>query len=167
MSKYLHRDKARQSPIYQAILEAAQSEIELHGCFSKETVLEKAGADAVADAIRWDYIREFLAAEYEGGVDLIPMVERYFKRHSKDEERINPERYIAQGHGKKCAGFAAVRAGHEHLVLTRVKQRKSFANGVGKAYAEFRDAIANRYPEQYRVENDTLVSNASTPQIAA
>ena len=74
----------------------------------------------------------------------MPLASVYFKRHKKTDEHVNPARYLAQGHGKKTAGFAAVVPEFDHLVVRRIEYRKRMANGVGEAFSNFLSAVQSR-----------------------
>lgn len=142
MSKYLRREKARECPIHMMVTDEAAKHLELHGVFEKQSILDDLNLAAMTDAIRWDYVREFL--EEEQGCELVPLAASYFKRHKKEEERVNPQRFIALGHGKKTMGFAAVVPEHDHLVVARLQHRKSMANGVGEAFRKYLVAVEQK-----------------------
>jgi hypothetical protein len=139
MSKWLRKDKARACPIHTAVLNKAAERLSEAGTFAKEDVLDDLNFGAVADAIRWDYIREFI--EEEQGCDLVPLSEAYFTRHARRDEIGNPAKFIASGHGKKTFGYAAVIEENDHLVVATVRIRKRMANGVGKAFVNYLQAI--------------------------
>lgn len=142
MSKYLRKDKARGCPVHMAILDECGRQLSLHGVFEKDAVLENLNLSAMTDAVRWDYIRNFL--EEELGCEMVPLASVYFKRHKPEEERVNPQRFIATGHGKKTAGFATVTHENDHLYISRIESKKSMANGVGKAFEAFVQRVAER-----------------------
>jgi hypothetical protein len=137
--KYLHRKVARGCPIHTAVLETAVDQLVDFGVFSKDKVVDALNFGAIADSIRWDYIREFI--QEEQGADLVPLASTYFKHHKATEERVNPARFIAQGNGKKTAGYAAVIPANDHLVIHRIKQRKAISNGVAESFHEYLDRL--------------------------
>lgn len=141
MSKWLRKDKARENPHYQAILEKASADLEESGFFHKDEVLGALGYEPFASDMRWDYIRVFL--EEEQGCELMPLAESFFKAQRKAGglDQLKPERYLASGHGKKTAGYAAVTEENDFLVIKRVAQRKAMANGVGRTYQDFLQAV--------------------------
>src|SRR6478736_782533 len=134
-STYIQRKTALACPVHMAIKQAAVERLTDKGVFSKEKVLEETNMLAMAEAIRWDYVREFI--EEEHGCELMPLAASYFKRHQKEDEHIKPEKYLAQGHGKKTAGYAAVTNANDHLVICRIKYRAAVANGTVKAAQVF------------------------------
>jgi len=142
MSKWLRKEKARACPVHMQVLEASAKQLELHGVFNKDTVLSGLNLSAMTDAIRWDYIREFL--QDEQGCELVPLAAAYFKRHKVTEEHVNPAKFLAQGHGKKTAGYAAVVPDNDHLVVERLKCRQAMANGVGVAFQDYLVATEKR-----------------------
>jgi hypothetical protein len=142
MSKYLRKEKARGCPVHMAIMDECSRQLSLHGVFQKDAVLEALNLEAMTDAVRWDYIRSFL--EDELGCEMVPLASVYFKRHRLEEERVNPQRFIATGHGKKTAGFATVTHENDHLYVSRIEAKKSMANGVGKAFEEFVQKVSEK-----------------------
>jgi protein involved in sex pheromone biosynthesis len=147
MSKFLRRDKARGCPVHQVVLETAGAMLELHGVFSKEEVLEDTKMTAMGDAIRWDYVIEWLREEQ--GVELVPVREAFFKRHSRERLERMPEKFLAAGHGVRTAGWASVSHGpNAPLVVKRLEQRKAMANGTGKKFHEFVHSVRNHASSQ-------------------
>ena len=140
MIKFLRREKARGCPVHQVVLETAGAMLELHGVFSKEDVLEDTKMTAMGDAIRWDYVIEWLREEQ--GVELVPVREAFFKRHSRERLERMPEKFLAAGHGVRTAGWASVSHGpNAPLVVKRVEQRKAMANGTGEEFRDFVQSV--------------------------
>jgi len=148
MSKFLRKEAARKCLIHKAVRIEAALRLEQLGAFEKSAVLEALGFDAVADAIRWDYIRDFL--QEDEGCELVPVVSLFFKSPTAKERKkspldLMPERYIAMGFGKKTAGFASVsQDANAKLVLQRIKQRERVRNGTSEAFETFRKNVFNR-----------------------
>lgn len=142
MSKYVRREAVRACAIHQSIMDRAAEDLEHSGSFRKLDVIEALGLRVMEDSIRWDYIRDFL--QEDQGCELVPVAERYFKSHQKVEEQINPEKFIATGNGKKTAGFVSVIADNDHLTVRRLKQRQALANGVGKAFRTYAEAVQEK-----------------------
>lgn len=163
MNKWLRKEKAVVCPIHKMVQAEASNRLAHSGDFSKEEILEALNLEAIEEAIRWDYIREFLETDH--GCELLPVSAAYFKRHQKRDEQINPSRYIATGHGKKTAGFAAIIAKNEHLIVERVKQRKKVANGVAEALRKYVDAI-NKKLDQPALENNNKMADHSDNAVA-
>lgn len=143
MSNYLRKEKARQCPIHMAILDECADQLQLHGVFEKAAVLGRLNFEAVADSVRWDYIRDFLETEIVG-CEMVPLAQAYFKRHKVEEERVNPQRFIALGHGKKTAGFASVTQQNDHLFVQRIEHKARMSNGVGEAFRVFVSKVDQR-----------------------
>ena len=156
MSKFLRREAAVKCKIHTDVKEAAVQKLRLHGVFEKEEILDELRYKAVTDAIRWDYIREFI--QEEQGCELVPLASTYFKRHSRAQEIANPSRFIAGGHGKKTAGYAAVEPQNAHLVVAKLKIKHAISQGVSSACRTFTDkietkrAISNLPPVQIGVD---------------
>jgi hypothetical protein len=123
-------------------MEAAADQLCLHGVFEKDAILDQLNLKAMSDAIRWDYIRDFL--QEEQGCELVPLASVYFKRHQRHDEIANPSRYIAGGHGKKTAGYAAITSNNDHLVVAKIKIRHAISNGVGEAFRNYLQAAENK-----------------------
>jgi hypothetical protein len=137
-SKFLRREAAIECPVHTLIRAKAAEFLELRGAFSREEVLEATRLQAMAESIRWDYVREFI--EKEQGCELIPVSALFFKSpHSKDRKdspiKIKPEKYLALGNGKRTAGYAV------RLPLRRLEQRRGLTNGVGRAFTKFVDEV--------------------------
>lgn len=143
---FLRREKARQCPVHTAVLAEAIDRLTKFGVFSKIEVLDVLNFEAIEDAIRWDYIRDFV--QEEQGAQLVPLAEAYFKRHKKAEEHADPAKFIAQGHGKKTYGYASVRPDTDHLVIRRIEQRRANANGVEKCFRQYVKAVNDKRVQQ-------------------
>ncbi|MGB1066181.1 MAG: hypothetical protein ACPGZR_09310 [Paracoccaceae bacterium] len=142
MSKHLRREAARSCPIHQTIMETAADQLSLHGVFEKDAILDQLNLKAMSDAIRWDYIRDFLQQEQK--CELVPLASVYFKRHQMHDEIANPSRYIAGGHGKKTAGYAAITSNNDHLVVAKIKIKHAISNGVGEAFRNYLQAAEDK-----------------------
>jgi hypothetical protein len=139
---YLRRMAALRCPIHQAIKDEASRRLAHSGVYSKEEVLEALSFEAIGDAIRWDYVREFI--QEDQGCELMPLAQSYFTRHPKAEEHVNPAKFLAQGHGKKTAGYAAVTGANDHLVVARISFRRAQKNGVQTAFDAYVKAVETR-----------------------
>ncbi len=139
MSKWLRRESARECPVHKLIMEMAIERLSNHGSFCKDEILTSCNMQAMSDAIRWDYVREFIVEGLE--CDVMPVAASYFKRHPKMDELKSPERYLALGHGKKTAGYIAVTPENDHLVVCRVDQRVKQTNGVTSAFKSWITAV--------------------------
>jgi len=150
--KFLRKVAARKCPIHQAVLDKLQDKLLTTGYFSKDEVLEDLRFSAMSESIRWDYLREFV--EEDLSIELIPVVSRFFKAYVKDssgarvkttaERVVSPEKYIAQGNGKRTAGYCSIEVDGGGLAIRRLSQKKAMTNGVGKAYMQFVEALASK-----------------------
>jgi hypothetical protein len=143
MTKWLRFEIALKSPYYTVIKDACIVRLEEWGKFSKRQVMEATGFDVFDDSvIRWDYIK--LMIDKEKGTELVPMVQSFFNATATErgreagltreqEEREFPGRFIAQGHGKKCAGYALMEERNGHFVLRYLTYKRSKAGGAIKA----------------------------------
>jgi hypothetical protein len=158
-NKYLRREVARGCPVHKIVMEEAGRELEQHGFFSKEDVLDSCRMSAMAESIRWDYVKEFL--QEDNLTELIPLASSFFKRHSTKSVEVRPEKFLAMGHGKKTAGYACVRAqANEPLVICRLEQRRSLSNGVGKAFALLVENVKKANPKIDYEPTVKLVGNS-------
>lgn len=131
MSKWLRREAALASKVYQEIIAEAIADLGNFGFFHKDDILEAADYTTVGDTIRWDYVAEEIKARLH--TELVPLGSSFFTRHRHDEEVLNPGKFIAGGHGKKTAGYAAVIPENDHLVIHRVHQRAAQIEGSAEA----------------------------------
>jgi hypothetical protein len=144
--QFLRREAARACPIHGLVYECAVKYLVEFGVFSKQEVIDELNFGAISDSVRWDYIREFIQEDQK--TELIPLAENFFTRHKKAEERVNPGRFIAQGHGKKTFGYAAVTPENDHLVVRRIEQRKAISNGVADAFHTYLRKVNDKRVDQ-------------------
>ena len=79
----------------------------------------------------------------EQSCELIPLAARFW--NMTPVERIaHPEKALAGGHGAKTAGYALVNVDNGALAVQKLSQKRSMANGTGKAFREFADSLVNR-----------------------
>ena len=149
MGKFIKQATARACPVHMAVMTEASTRLVDVGAFEKEAVIDHLNFTAVSDAIRWDYICEWIKDDYE--CELVPLVSRFFKNTREESKQgwtpqTNPEKYIAQGHGKKTMGYGAVGFNSEFnsVYLERLKQKHAMTNGVGKAFDKFVAEVQKR-----------------------
>jgi len=133
MSKWLRKEVARACPVHNAIYNEVVARVGAQQRFAIQEILEALNYTAMADSIRWDYIVEFLRDEH--AIDCIAVHFEIFKRHSRQKELLEPEKFVAIGYNKKAAGWAAIVPENAHLVAVTLKHRRSVANGVVKKFA--------------------------------
>lgn len=139
MSKFLRREVARACPVHTAVLATAVDDLSKFGAFSKTDILQRLLLTAMEDSIRWDYIRGFIEAEH--GETLMALAAAYFKRHKAHEEKINPAKFMALGHGKKTEGFAVVSETNGHFALRLLENKRTLKNGVARAFDDYVAAV--------------------------
>lgn len=139
MTAYVRREKARVCPVHQVILSRAMEELEEYGYFAKSDVIEACGMEAVSEAIRWDYILEFL--KDDGKLELVPLAEGFW--HMTPEQRKHrPEQALAIGHAKKAVGYGLVELDGGALAVRQLEFRRSCANGhVKSTESYFREIV--------------------------
>lgn len=149
MGKFIKQVTARRCAVHQAVKDEAEERLVNLGAFDKIGVLEHLGFTAVAESIRWDYIALWIQEEYD--CELIPLVGRFFKNTREELDKgwtpqQNPEKYIAQGHGKKTMGYGAVgfNSTLNGICLERLKQKHALTNGVGKAFQKYVAEVKKR-----------------------
>lgn len=155
-NKFLRRERARCCPIHTAVLSEAADRLAHSGVFSKDEIVTALRYEVIEDAIRWDYIREFLESDHD--CTLVPLAGAYFKRHRLAEEFANTARFIAMGHGKKTAGYAAVTPENSHLVVCRIGQRRELVRGAHTAYKNFVTKAVTKCPERITPEGRLISS---------
>jgi hypothetical protein len=118
-------------PVHTAIKEECLARLRAVGAFSKDDVLEITRMEAVADSIRWDYLRDLIADELK--TKLLPVAARFFHQKSSKHNPngwtldANPGAFLATGWGKKTAGFVSVELKNGALVI------KNFQDVVARA----------------------------------
>ena len=150
--KWLRKEKAWLCPIHQAVLEATLDELHNNGYFHKQQVLEQLSFEAMAVAIRWDYIAEFIRDDLSE--EIVPLAEPFWTGTAADKaakrtitpelRKKNPGAYLAMGHGKKTAGYALVSVDDHRLAVKHLEFRRSLANGVGTSFREFATELQKR-----------------------
>ena len=135
---YIKKITARRCPVHQILLGMANDELADVGYFSKDALLEKARMSAMASAIRWDYIADFIKSD--GNCELIPLAPRFW-RMSPEDRMMKPEKALAGGHGKKTAGYALVSVENSALAVKVLANKKSMVNGVGEAFRNYQNAV--------------------------
>ena len=117
--------------MHNAVKEVCIKHLEARGYFCFEKILKEL-CIASSDAIRWDYIRQFV--EEECAVELIPMSKKFFTRVSEvqyDKEgkeitlRTHPNHYIAGGRGRGTEGYANAILEDGCFAIARVKRREA------------------------------------------
>jgi len=148
--KNLRRDVAFSDVHHQAVLQACIAELNAHSCFSKDEIIAGLRYHAIAPAIRWDYVVEWLEDRHIAGCGftLVAVSGRFFaeKVWSKSvfsglDKSGNPTsdadvlagRYTATGHGKKTAGYCLAKLHGGLLLLYRVKVDIAKRNGIDDA----------------------------------
>jgi len=139
--KWLRREVARKCPVHQAVLEEALIQLAEYGYFSKTDIIKDVGMVAMSESIRWDYISEFI--KEDGSCELIPLARRFWNMNP-NQRIMEPEKAIAGGHGKKTAGYALVSVDGGALAIKRLEHKRGMANGVGKAFRKYADALVKR-----------------------
>jgi len=153
----LTRKIARESDLYIKVMDEAVSQLTANSYFNKDEVAIAAGAEAFIDVLRWDYIRGFIDEDH--GTELIPLVSRFFiasyldgpkkGRHrvkTAEERRVNPGKYIAQGNGKKTAGYCLLSMDDGILGLQRLRQKQNQSKGSDDSSDSFALRLASDVP---------------------
>ena len=154
--KWLRKEKARLCPIHQAVLQTTLDELHTHGYFHKQEVLEQLSFDAVAEAIRWDYISEFIRDDLSE--EIVPLAQAFWTGTKADKaakrkitpelRKKNPGAYLAMGHGKRTAGYALVSVDDHRLAVKHLSFKRNLANGVGTSFREFATELQKRHALQ-------------------
>ena len=148
----LTREKARGCPVHSALFDRALDLLEDNGYFSKDEVTDACHFEAIADSIRWDYIKERI--EETHGVNLLPVCSRFFRTHvegkdggrirTADERKVSPGKYLAGGHGKKTAGYCNVTLDDGKLAIKKLMNAQGLRNGVSKAFKTYLEEYQKR-----------------------
>ena len=127
-------------------------ELHSHGYFHKQEVLEQLSFEAVAEAIRWDYISEFIRDDLSE--EIVPLAQAFWTGTKADKaakrkitpelRKKNPGAYLAMGHGKRTAGYALVSVDDHRLAVKHLAFKRSLANGVGTSFRDFATELQKR-----------------------
>ena len=139
--KYLKRSDVKKCPTHMAVQEEATNALAEYGYFSKQEVIESAGMKVMGEHVRWDYLIDFIKLDQD--CDLVPIAQRFWKM-TEIERTVYPERALAVGHGKKTAGYALVSVCDGRLAVKKLTYKQAIANGTGKKFREFADALEER-----------------------
>lgn len=151
--KYLRKADAIKCPVHQAILQQACDELHEHGYFNKQEVVESLSFGAVSEAIRWDYISEFIRDELDQ--DLVPLAQAFWtgtkeqqamrQKVTPESRKQNPSAYVAGiGHGKRTAGYGLLSVDDHKLAIKHLAHKRSLANGVGASFRTFATELYKR-----------------------
>ena len=133
-NKGLRREDARACQVHNAVYAEAVRRLERDGHFRIRDVLETTRYSAMATAIRWDYIVEFIREDHKL-YDLTALSQAYYEPHKKEDEYQNPGRYVAYGGSTGSAvGYALVTERNRHLVVARLRQRYSILAGTTRRF---------------------------------
>jgi hypothetical protein len=133
MTSILRFATAQKSPIYTALAKAAIARLTEFNRCSKEQMLKDANLGVLdADvAIHWEHVTHMVEAQM--GVELMPMAASFFAKHKKEEEVQKPQRYMAQGAGKRTAGWAIVTEENGHFVVRKIAYKRNQTAGAAEA----------------------------------
>lgn len=160
MPKFIKKVTAQRCPVHQAILEQCGKKLVEKGYFSKAEIIEETKMQAVENAIRWDYIVDFLGDPDGGhGFQVLPLAQKFFSSTRAERARaagevdstgrpVNFGQYLAGGHTRKTAGYARLSLDGGLFALKRAQNYKGMSNGIGKAWSA--------YVEKCRQEQDSL-----------
>jgi hypothetical protein len=153
--KNMRRDMAWSDEQHQKILVECDRQLNKRGCFHKGEVLQALKLEAMAPAIRWDYVAEFLTdPTLSYGHSLLAVAETFFtaKGWRKAEEEVDPVvsgRWIATGHGKKTAGYCLANLHNGLMLLYRTKVMVNRGKGlVGSAKQHVRSSMKDPQIEE-------------------
>lgn len=138
----LRRDVARASQQYQTILDLCADRLRgATGSFQKDEVLVAAGLEAMARAIRWDYVVDFLTDPNDQfQFSLVAVAQSFFddavwkkaETEFKDDPVISG-RYTATGHAKRTAGYTLAVLQGGHLLLYRMQVSEAQRRGKSRS----------------------------------
>lgn len=158
------------SDLHQKVLAAARKALLADGCFHKEDIMKEAKDVFLIDAVRWDWIVRKLTADKSfpgGGVELISVAEFFFKASAKTKAAMNtdytykhedsfPGKYVAQGYGKRTAGWVLATFAEGRFALYKAELSKKNADGRTKQNQALGTAVTGK-----------LISEGKTAKVAA
>ena len=115
--KWLRKERARLCPIHQAVFKwKTRKNCTLTAISTSGKQAQQLSFEAVAEAIRWDYISEFIRDDLSE--EIVPLAQAFWTGTKADKaakrkitpelRKKNPGAYLAMGHGKRTAGYALV-----------------------------------------------------------
>lgn len=149
------RAQARACPVHSAVLEQCKIEMQQHNYCNKLHALTITNFIGVADAIYWNYIREFIEEDLK--VTLLSLSEIFFEgemiklKGAKRKKHVTygpgdkhyVEKSLAQGYGKTCKGFGNIEIGGGRLAIKTLGLKAAVANGVKDAHIDLATAVQN------------------------
>jgi len=114
-------------PIHAKVKDAIIAELNHRNYFSKERILESESLKAIADSIHWAFLMELV--EEDVGYRLTPLTKAFFTAERKETIKVNPNRAIATGHGKRCFGYASADFADGILERRRIEWQRNMAVG--------------------------------------
>jgi hypothetical protein len=145
MAKKVTYNDVLACPMHQSIYIFVRHLLNTDGYFEISKVIEKTSCGAVQNAIRWDYIvrmvqegrtvseePEAMERELEK-LTLIPLAEPFFKTKPKHRSLELLQRFIAQGYGKRTAGYGVLGI-LEGRIAVKIRDNKE-AQIVGQSQA--------------------------------
>jgi hypothetical protein len=174
MVKFVKFSTVLQTPLYQEIIRQCVIRLEVSPyVFRKDEVMEAANAVPFADSINWSFVQRWLEEgddkalvdgplpEGYGEGSLIPVVGSFWdgrdgvSREDIPEDRMkHPGKYIAQGHGKRTAGYALVCEENGELALKVQRIKCARARGVNESRVATEQSIAKHAPTlRPRIQN--------------
>lgn len=135
-------------PVHKAILNECAEQLASVGYFNKEEILSRNNLTEMADAVRWDFLIEFLSdPEDDWGLELVPLAQRFFKTPKKERDRTEFDslsRYLAVGHGKKTAGYASVKLDNGRLAVRLAAHKAALRNGTAEAWKRYAERVVDQ-----------------------
>lgn len=165
--KYTRKLAARQCEIHSKIYYMAFDFLCDQDFYSEDKIVEKLELKIFQNAIRWDYIGEFLKEDM--GEDLIPIVASFFKEIEKDKEKAiiqfnkDPGKYIAVGNGKKTKGYARICSKTGALAEHRMNHKKEQAITMATQALAIKTigSIGDHNVVNLQIENDEIKKHGS------
>ena len=150
-----------ESALYNEVLVACETALLNSGQFHKREIMKGCHNEAFTEVIRWDWVVKKIEAGHRmpgGEVHLIPVAESFFKAKSSKEKAAMlldesdpaytkdssfPGKFVAQGYGKRTAGWVlGTFAGGRFALykvkvsLNQVKGRADNARKLGRSVAK-------------------------------
>lgn len=163
-AKFMRKETALACPVHMKIKKLAEEGLMDVGYFEKAEILKDSNLIAMADSIRWDYIREFIEIGETGhDCELIPLSQRFFvwrrtaaeikedliPSNRKKAMEIVPDKFLAGGNGKRTAGYLlAGETSCPNITIRKMERRQNHNSGTEDKWKGYQrnvtDAITSK-----------------------
>lgn len=162
-----------ESELHQKVLKACTDALVNVGQFRKARIMDEVNDAAMIDSVRWDWIVRKIRkgnSMPSGKVELIAVAESFFKADRKKKAAMHvdyvtkesdsfPGKYVAQGCGKRTAGWVLATFAEGRFALYKAELMRKNSDGKKRNLEDFAATTTNSLK--------ALGENGQVNQIAA